>query len=254
MLLISKAVSQLLLPPGIFILLGMIVLVFWKKQWARTLFIGTLAFMWALSTEPVRDYLTHPLEFQYSAFRVNTHPNSKAAIVLLGGGIRENAPDFYGSDMLSKTSMVRTMYAATIAKQTNLNIYATGGTPLTQTAKTEADMMKTWLVWLGIDVSRIISENKANTTWENAVFTQKLLNDKDINTIILVTSAWHMPRAAWCFEQQGLKVTPAPTDYLTSLSSYDLRSYLPHWRVLADSGKALHEYLGLMWYKLRYTS
>lgn len=252
MLLLSKAISQLLLPPGIFILLGIITLLFWKKTWARALLFCSLALMWALSTEPIRDSLTEPLEFQYAAFTMDASPQGNAAIVLLGGGVQENAPDYQGSDELTTHSMMRTIYAAKIAKQTQFNIYATGGTPLTQTAEAEGDVMKSWLIWFGIDEARITSENKADTTWENAVLTQGLLNEKGINTVILVTSALHMPRAFFCFESQGLNVIPAPTDYLTNQADYDLRSYLPRWNVLADSGSALHEYLGLVWYKLRY--
>jgi len=250
MLLLSKAVSQLLLPPGIFILLGIISLVFWKKTWARALLFCSLALMWVLSTEPIRDSLTAPLEFQYAAYNMDASSQGEAAIILLGGGVQENAPDYQGSDELTTHSMMRTIYAAKIAEQTNFNIYATGGTPLTQSA--EGDVMKSWLVWFDIDESRIISENKANTTWENAVLTQVLLNEKGINTIILVTSATHMPRAVFCFESQGLNVIPAPTDYLTNQVDYDLRSYLPRSNVLADSGSALHEYLGFLWYKLHY--
>ena len=61
-----------------------------------------------------------------------------------------------------------------------------------------------------------------------------------------------MPRAVWCFEQQGLTVIPAPTDYLTDNADYDIRSFLPRWDRLAESGHILHEYLGLFWYKMKY--
>jgi uncharacterized SAM-binding protein YcdF (DUF218 family) len=81
---------------------------------------------------------------------------------------------------------------------------------------------------------------------------KKLLAEKDIDHIILVTSAWHMPRSVWCFESQGFNVIPAPTDYITSQQAYDLRSFVPRWTVFSDSGQALHEYLGLFWYHLKY--
>jgi len=79
------------------------------------------------------------------------------------------------------------------------------------------------------------------------------LTTKNIKTVFLVTSANHMPRSVWCFEQQGFNVIPAPTDYLTTQKTYDLRSFLPRWNVLSDSGTALHEYLGYIWYKIKYT-
>jgi uncharacterized SAM-binding protein YcdF (DUF218 family) len=82
---------------------------------------------------------------------------------------------------------------------------------------------------------------------------KKRLAAKGVNRIVLVTSAWHMPRSVWCFESHGFEVIPAPVDYLTEQEAYDLRSYLPRWTTLSDSGQALHEYLGLLWYRLRYS-
>lgn len=114
--------------------------------------------------------------------------------------------------------------------------------------------MKRWLMWFGIAKEKIFVEAEANTTWENAALTKQLLSEKNIDSIILVTSANHMRRSVWCFEQQGLVVIPAPTDYLTEQESYDLRSFLPRWNVFNDSSQLLHEYMGLMWYKLKYNA
>jgi len=255
MLLISKSIAQLILPPGGLIMLGILGLIFWRKAWAKYLIALVFALFWLLSTEPVRDMLTSPLEMQYPAFDSNhmdISANQHTAIVLLGGGIRENSLDYQGSDELSPYAMMRTIYAAKIAQSLPFPIYSTGGTPLRQNSEAEADIMKRWLMWFNITESRIHAENNANTTWENAVLTKKMLSQQGINTIILVTSAWHMPRSVWCFQAQGLTVIPAPTDYFTQQKSYDLRSFLPKWSVFAESGHILHEYLGLLWYTLKY--
>jgi len=252
MLLLSKSISQLLLPPGGLILLALLGLIYWRKLWGRLLIALALLSFWLLSTEPIRDMLTNSLESQYPPINIAQARTQHAAIVLLGGGIQEGSLDYQGSDELSRYAMMRTIYAAKIAQATSFDIYATGGTPLTQHAEAEGDIMKRWLLWFGIATSRIHSENKANTTWENALFTKNILQQQNINTVILVTSAWHMPRSVWCFEAQGLTVIPAPTDYLTEQEPYDLRSYLPRWTVFSDSGNALHEYLGIFWYQIKY--
>ncbi len=252
MLLLSKAMSQLLLPPGGLILLGVIGLIYRHKIWGRSLVLLSLSLFWLLSTEPVRDMLTKPLEFQYPALNIETIKPDNSAIVLLGGGVEANSPEYQGRDELSHRAMMRTIYAAKIAEQHDAPIYATGGTPLAQDMEAEASVMQRWLLWFGVDQARIHMESQANNTWENAVLTQILLAQQNINSIILVTSAWHMPRSVWCFEQQGLTVIPAPTDYISKQKNYDLRSYLPSWSIFADSGDALHEYLGLVWYKLKY--
>jgi len=252
MLLTSKVVSQLLLPPGGLILLATLGVVFWKQRWGRALVVVVLLAFWGLSTEPVRDALSKPLEFKYSALQLNNTAFKHSAIVLLGGGIYANAPEYGGSDELGSYAMMRTLYAAYVAKQTGVNVYATGGKPLAQGDDAEGDVMRRWLIRLGVPENKVFAEAYANNTWQNAIYMKKLLAEKGIDHIILVTSAWHIPRSVWCFESQNLHVTAAPTDYMTSQQGYDLRSYVPRWTVFSDSGQALHEYLGLLWYHLKY--
>jgi len=253
MLLTSKVISQLLLPPGGLILLAMIGVIFWKRRWGRWAVVVVLLLFWSLSTEPVRDALTKPLEFAYPALHVDDKKNEHTAIVLLGGGIYANAPEYNGSDELRSYAMMRTLYAAHVAKLTGLNVYATGGAPLDDDMNdAEGDVMRRWLIRLGVAEDKVFAESHANNTWQNAMYIKELLAKKGIKNIILVTSAWHMPRSVWCFESQGLHVIPAPTDYVTSQQSYDIRSFLPRWTVFSDSGQALYEYLGLCWYHLKY--
>ncbi len=208
--------------------------------------------LWLLGTTPVRNALTASLEKQTSAYAWQQTLPQDTAIVLLGSGTHEQAPDEYGQSNLTRAGMMRTAYAARMAKHTGLTIYATGGSPLREGVESESSVMRRWLRRLGIPDSQIIEETKANTTWENAVFTRALLQRQGIKHVILITSAWHMPRAKWCFERQGLHIIPAPTDYLTHTIPYDIRSFIPKWSRFADSGTILHEYLGLLWYKLTY--
>jgi len=252
MLLISKAISQLLLPPGGLILMGLAGLVFWKRGWGRGLVMFSFLFLWLLSTEPIRDALTEPLEFQHPVLDMKKINMDGAVIVLLGGGIYENAPEYGGEDELGRYAMMRTVYAADIAQKTGLDVYATGGKPLTQSDEAEGEIMRHWLLKLGLKEAYVHAESAANNTWENAAYMEKILAKKMIKRVILVTSAWHMPRAVWCFEAHGLEVISAPTDFLTEQEAYDLRSYLPRWTTLSDSGQALHEYLGLFWYRIRF--
>jgi len=251
-LLISKVAAQLLLPPGGLILLAVVGLVFWRKGWGRGLVGLAMALFWLLSTEPVRDALTRPLEFQYPALTVADLPAGPMAIVLLGGGIYEMAPEYGGHDELGRYAMMRTLYAAKIERATGLPVYTTGGKALTHETEAEGAIMRRWLIYFGVPESKAHAEVAASNTWQNAVYIKKILARQGIHRIVLITSAWHMPRSVWCFRQQGLDVIAAPTDYLTQRSAYDVRAYFPHWNVLAESCAALHEYLGLLWYRLRY--
>lgn len=252
MLLFSKSIAQLIIPPGSLIILGIIGLFFWQKRWGKWLVLFCFIVLWLLSTSPVRNMLTSSLEYQHPAYNFSQTLPQNTAIILLGGGIREKSPDYQGKDSLNHAGMMRTVYASKLAKQSNIPIYTTGGSPLNKNAEAESSIMKHWLISFGVDNKLIHEENQANNTWENALFIQQQLAPTHINTIVLVTSAWHMPRSVWCFEQQGFTVIPAPTDYLTDNAPHDLRSFLPRWDRLADSGHALHEYLGLLWYRFKY--
>jgi len=257
MLLVSKALSQLLLPPGILIVLSAIGLIGWKRRRGRVLVALSLLALWLLSIEPVRDVLLSPLENRYPAFQnrfvdAKSASHKTAVIVLLGGGIEEKAPEYGGRDTLSRYAMMRTVYAADLAHHTGLDIYTTGGAVLSETTEPEGVLMQRMLMRLGIEKSSIHIETKARNTWENAAHLQRMLKSTGIHSIVLVTTAWHMPRSVRVFEQHGFDVLPAPCDYVVKRTPYDIRSWLPRWDVLADSADGLHEYMGILWYRLRY--
>ncbi|PJA31823.1 MAG: YdcF family protein, partial [Zetaproteobacteria bacterium CG_4_9_14_3_um_filter_53_7] len=116
----------------------------------------------------------------------------------------------------------------------------------------EGVVMKRWLIEFGVPEALISVESLANNTWENAANLKVLLHKQGINKVVLVTTAWHMPRSVRVFEMQGLQVIPAPCFYVVEREPYDLRSYLPRWTVFAESCDGLHEYLGMFWYRLKY--
>jgi len=252
-LLLSKAVSQLLLPPGGVILLALLGLIFYKRFWGRLLIFLALLLFWLLSTEPVRDTLLNPLEQAYAPLQTEQLPaDEKLAIVLLGGGLYEKAPEYEGRDSLSSFAMMRTLYAADLALKTGFDVYPSGGAVLSTTTEPEGAVMQRWLKRFGVAESAIHIEAAARSTWENAINIKAKLAEQDVSTVILVTTAWHMPRSVWSFESQGLKVIAAPCDYKVEREPYDLRSYLPRWNVFSESCDGLHEYLGLLWYRLKH--
>jgi len=257
MLLITKSIALLLLPPASLILLAVVGLLFLKYRGGKELVIIALALLWILSTEPMRDALVSPLETHYTALKIN-HKNMKMlendniAIVLLGGGIYEKAPEFNDRNALSDHALMRTIYAAELAKRTKFDVYATGGPGLSDNKESEGKVMQRWLIKLGVRPSKVFSEASAKNTWENATHIRDILQKKEIKRIILVTTAWHMPRAVHVFKSQGLQVIPAPCAYVATKGAYNMLSFLPQADVLADSSDALHEYIGILWYQWAY--
>jgi len=252
-LLLTKSLSQLLLPPGGLILLALFGLFFYKRFWGRFLIFLSLASFWLLSTEPVRDMLLSPLENRYPPLSIEARFDmNETAVVLLGGGLYEKAPEYGGVDSLSGHAMMRTLYAARLARQSGMQVFTTGGAVLSATTEPEGVVMKRWLIEFGVPETSISVEALANNTWENASNLKLLLQQQGIKEAVLVTTAWHMPRSVWAFESQGLQVIPAPCFYVVEREPYDLRSFLPRWNVFADSSDGLHEYLGMLWYRLKH--
>ena len=104
---------------------------------------------------------------------------------------------------------------------------------------------------LGARVSML--EDQSLTTWENARLTQPLLKRQGIGQVLLVTHAWHLPRAVYAFREAGVQVIPAPTHFVhSSYPSEGLVHWLPSAGAMYNSYYALHERLGLLWYKFRY--
>jgi len=256
-LLLAKAVSQLVLPPGGIVLLGALGLVLIATKWRRAgmALIGiALVLLWLLSTEPVKDALLAPLEDRYPP--LSDPPPAAladAAIVVLGGGLEEGAPAFGGRDRLSRPALKRLAYAAHLARYLRGPIIVSGGRVLRKQGEPEGVVAKRTLAEWGIDPARVIVEAKALNTWENAQYVAEILRARGIRRFVLVTTAWHMPRSMRAFRAAGLQPIAAPCDYRRDFGEpYDLRSFFPRWTWFSDSGDALHEYLGMIWYRWRY--
>ena len=99
----------------------------------------------------------------------------------------------------------------------------------------------------GIDPRWVESDSK--NTAENARFSRSILQPLGINRILLVTHAWHMPRAAATFEKAGFTVFPAST-MSNANRPFQVLDLLPSAGGLLQSRTALHEWLGLLWYAL----
>lgn len=249
---LSKAVALLLLPPGILILLLFAGLFFAKQRCGRFLMGFSAFLLCVLSMEPVSDALLRPLESRYPPLQISDLSSENTAIVLLGGGIDVHAPEYAGRDSLPPVALARTSYAAYLAKGTLLPIYTAGGNPLHPESEAEGEIMYHWLIRMGISANDIRVEKTSNTTCESASLLGPILAADNVQTIVLVTSAVHIPRAMFCFSKPGIRVIAAPCAYLGDRMPYNLLSYLPQAQTFSDSSQALREYMGLLWYRLRY--
>ena len=113
-------------------------------------------------------------------------------------------------------------------------------------------MIKEYLVSIGVPAKDIFTEERARDTWENAVFTKKLCDERGYKRPLIVTSAYHMRRAMWSFKKAGFEgAVPYPTAYKSSRRArFHYTDLLP--RDFGPLSLALHEYLGLVFYAINY--
>jgi uncharacterized SAM-binding protein YcdF (DUF218 family) len=116
----------------------------------------------------------------------------------------------------------------------------------------EARMLARQLVAWGIDPSRVILEEKARNTRENAVYSERIARERGFASVLMVTSAFHMRRSIECFEAVGMKVDTLAVDFRAHRSDGPGKtSWLPRAGFLADSTRTLREMAGLYIYRLQ---
>ena len=118
----------------------------------------------------------------------------------------------------------------------------------------EAPHTKAFLLKIGIPESDIIIESQSRNTYENAAYTQQLLKERGLQDqrLLLITSAWHMPRAIRCFEAVELEVTPFSVDFLSEeLQAVPDKVFLPNARAFYLWELILKEWVGIVAYRIR---
>jgi uncharacterized SAM-binding protein YcdF (DUF218 family) len=170
------------------------------------------------------------------------------AIVILGGGaVHAAGPNGYGVEPLT---LERLAAGAALYRRVHLPILVTGGRPATGGGPPIAARMATVLERdFGVPVRW--QETLSMSTWQNAEFSSAILMHQGVHSIYLVTHAWHMRRAVFCFRHFEAAVTAAPVR-IDRVPAPILANFAPSVTAWADSYYALHEWIGLVWYHLRY--
>lgn len=200
-------------------------------------------FLW--NWPPVAVLTAGTLEWRYP---VEPMPRGDAqAIVVLSGSTFDATPE--PERLPGQGTYMRCRYAAWLYKNwKKLPIVASGGP---ETPVAAADVMRGSLEAEGIPPADIAVERASRSTRENAGFTAALLLPRGVRTIVLVTEAFHMPRAERSFAAAGFTVRPAPCCFRTRAFENWRTLLLPNARAAVNNDEALHEWAGLLWYLVR---
>lgn len=246
-------IKTLLLPPGVLLLL---LLLAWCLRRSRPRLAGlcfALGFggFWLMSLPVMVQWGGGMLEQEPPLQRSQwaTLAEHADAIVVLGSG-RERGDPAWGSDQPTGVGLERQRYAARLAKASGLPLLTSGGLHY-GTPPTEAALMAQSLAD-DFGVSVRWQEGRSRTTWENAQFSAEELLPQGVKRVVVVTQAWHMPRAVWSFEKAGFTVVPAPVGFLGGDEALPMGGWMPEFKAIWQSGQLLNEAVGQVGYKLFY--
>lgn len=193
--------------------------------------------------------LLNPLEERFQ--RPASAPQDVAGIVVLGGGL-EGAVNLARGGYELNRGGDRFVEAAVLARRyPQAKVVVSGGVgTLVLDGEGDAATAPRLLTALGVAPGRLILEGKSRNTYENAVFTKALVTPKPGETWLLVTSAYHMPRAKALFDKAGFATVPWPTDYRTS-GREGVSLFADNAAdALSNTRTALREWIGLAAYWL----
>lgn len=209
----------------------------------RAFFVAGGATLLLFSLPVVADALLGPLESRTSRGEL---PRSPVAIVLLSGMVREAAA---GSDLMDTADrLVEAVVLAHRFPRARLLISG-GSSALLDSNRRESDVLARLTVAMGIARGRLLLDREARNTRENAVNSVRLADSLPAGPLVLVTSAFHMPRSLACFRKlTDRPIIPWPVD--PQREPLRVSSFLPAAGSYARARSALHEYVGLLAYQL----
>jgi uncharacterized SAM-binding protein YcdF (DUF218 family) len=224
-----------------------------RLRWVRQLLISSLLLLVTLSSPLVATRLIGSLESWHHPPRLISSDHFDA-IVVLGGGVNEKGslrpitePSPYSRNRTTcGVDLYQQGYAPTL-------VLTGGDAKIFGTGPQEAIEMKRWAVRLGVPESVIQIDTEARNTYENATGTKRLIGSA---SILLVSSASHMPRAVPVFTKQGFRVTPAPCDYASrnlpreNWNDIDLFDVLPNDSSIQQTREVVTEVAGMAIYWL----
>ena len=207
--------------------------------------VAGLTLFWLLSA----GWLTAPLLASVQDGASQAPPprfGPRTVIVVLGSGTRIDRDDTLvpQRDALPRIALAASLYAQCKEQDRQCQVIMSGGNPQAHPAS-EADTYAPYLLQAHIARDDLVLENKSQTTYENAEYVARILHGERYDSLMLVTSAYHMPRALMDFRRFGLAPEP-----VASSGRVARRGLLPRRSNLAAANTALHELIGIAQFHL----
>ncbi|WP_029523899.1 YdcF family protein [Polaromonas glacialis] len=246
---LKPLLTSLAMPPLAPLLLALLgVLLAWRRQrGGLALAALSLAALWLLSCHGTAVWLArHALPQFEAATAAQLKTGQIQAIVILGGSVLPDAPEYGGAPQPSAVTAARLRYGIWLARRSSLPVAFSGGIGWAADglqAVSEAEVAAR-VAQQDFGFALRWSEAVSRDTSSNARLVAPVLMREGVQRIALVTDAWHMPRSVAAFERAGFVVTPAPMGFTRPVESR-LLQWLPSAQGLLASRQVLRECLGL---------
>ncbi len=251
---VSKIAGIVLFHPLNFLLfLGLLGLLLTLTRYARIgRFVAVLAAVLLLvaAFSPLSALLLRPLEDRFP--QPPADMLAPTGIVVLGGALDEDLGLARGQPTLTEAAARLTSGIALALRYPQARLVFTGGSANLDfgTAAEEAAGVRALWLSLGMPAQRMTFENRSRNTYENATMTRAIVQPKPGERWLLVTSAAHMPRSVSIFRHVGWEMIAYPVDYRTFGNARDARPTTLALDSLRRLDAALHEWAGLLAYRL----
>jgi uncharacterized SAM-binding protein YcdF (DUF218 family) len=249
---LSKTLGVMLLPTNFLIGAGLFGVILLMSRWAtvgRRLMIASIALLAICGFSPLGNLMLYSLEQRFPPW--DATKGAPDGVVVLGGPIDPDLSAAHGVPVTSAAAD-RLITAAALGRQyPNLRIIYTGGSAnLISGDAREADYAAKVFESLGVSGARLTMERRARNTLENAEYSRAIAAPKAGERWLLVTSAYHMPRAVGVFRQAGFPVEPYPVDWRVGGRDDLLSFHKFAIDGLANVEVSFREWMGLVAYRI----
>ena len=247
---LSKIFTWFFFPYNLFLLLCAAALFFMRKSWFKRIYAAALIGILFLSSGQLSSGLLGFLENRYPYRALEDVPPAEA-VVVLSGMINSLAGRSDRPEFLSSADRILVGEEILRSKRANYLVISGGSGLILQKGESEAVILNRWLERRGVASEQILIDADSRNTAENAIETAKIAKARGWKRVLLVTSAFHMPRSVLCFRKAGLEVVPVPADYYTFRESPGPEAWFPSMTSLELGTLAIKEYIGIAAYRLR---
>lgn len=253
------AAVKMLLAPGSLSLLTLAVaagaLAFWRggrlRRGARVWIAAWMAAYFLFSLPIVARQVMYAGLVSEPALQRPEHVAGREAVVLLSGSARRYRLGAEPVAVMDAATTLRVLEAARVYRMLGSPLVIVSGAGHRGERSPEVHAMREGLLAAGVPADRVVQDVASRDTHQSALAIRDLLRSRQMSGAVLVTSAHHIPRAMRAFRRAGVDVVASPAPVLPGETRLTWWALVPDAGALGLSEACLHEYAGLVYYRLR---